>query len=82
MNPQDYDYAAAGFDNFLSRSVDQTPQVNMDSPVPTNNSLPFDRTQVTGHQGDTYQAGPVRITNTGLEVVDDSGNVVFLVSNG
>lgn len=56
-----YDLTDAGFDSFLSRSVDQTPQLNLDSPQPYNNALPFDRTQVTGSQGDTYKMGGVSI---------------------
>lgn len=57
----DNDYRAAGFDDFLSRSVDQTPQANLDSQGPISNSVPFDRTQVSGPVGDTIQVGGMKL---------------------
>jgi hypothetical protein len=77
-NNKPYDYTDAGFDAFLSRSIDNTPQVNLDSQGPVSRQVAFDRTQVTGKQGDTWAAGPVRITKTGL-IVNDGNNDFFLV---
>lgn len=59
MNPDDYDYNAAGFDNFMSRSVDNNSQINLDSPAPPNNATAFDRTQVGGTIGDIFRTGDV-----------------------
>lgn len=54
---------AAGFDGFMSRSIDSTPALNLDSPVPFNNALPFDRTQVTGSLGDIFKIGQSQLGN-------------------
>lgn len=75
-----YDLTDAGFDGFLSRSVDQTPAINLDSVQPANNALPFDRTQVTGSQGDTYNLGGISMSaqdnamtlNDGILNINDS----------
>lgn len=56
MKP-DNDYTAAGFDGFLSRSIDNQSQVNLNSNFNPSNQLPFDRSQVTGQLGDTFRTG-------------------------
>lgn len=81
MNPQDMDYNQSGFDNFMSRDIENNPQTNLDSPYPPNNAVAFDRTQVTGFQGDTFKVGPVRITNQGIIMTDENGNDVLLMGN-
>lgn len=86
-----YDLTDAGFDGFMSRSVDQTPQINLDSPAPPNFALPFDRTQVTGSQGDTFNMGGIGMNakentitlNDGtLHVNDTSTNSSIQASSG
>lgn len=83
MNPQDMDYNAAGFDNFMSRSIDQTPQINLDSPAPPNNAVAFDRTQTTGPLGDTFRVGNMLLDGVSgrISVFDDSGNEVVRIGN-
>ena len=53
----DYNYTSAGFDGFLSRSIDKTPQVNLSDQGPVSTAVAFDRTQVSGMLGNTLQIG-------------------------
>lgn len=53
------DYNEAGFDNFMSRSVENNPQINLDSQSPPNNAVAFDRTAVGGVIGDVFRTGKV-----------------------
>lgn len=69
------DYSDSGFDNFMSRSVDQTPQINLDSAVPPNNSVAFDRNQISGPLGDTLRLGNIFINGAdGNIIVSDGQN--------
>lgn len=75
-----YDYADAGFDGFLSRSVDATPELNLASQVPSNNAVAFDRTQVTGPLGDTLRLGRIYINGSnGTIIMNDGTNDVLLI---
>lgn len=75
-----YNYTSAGFDGFLSRSIDRTPQVNLNDPGPVSNSVRYDSTQVSGFLGDTLQIGSVRITRTGI-IMNDGTNDVLLIGD-
>lgn len=68
----DYDYEAAGFDGFLSRSIDSVSQINLDSPGPTSTAQAYDRTQVTGSLGDTLQIGNIFLdgASEAIELLD------------
>lgn len=70
----DQDYNAAGFDNFMSRSVDPTPQLNLDSPAPPNNAVAFDRTQVDGPLGDTLRIGKINLNGADGNIILSDGN--------
>jgi len=60
MNPQiDYTYETAGFDGFLSRSIDGVVQANLASPGPPSMAIRYDGAQVTGVIGDTFRTGNV-----------------------
>lgn len=75
MDGQEMDYNSAGFDNFFSRSVEQSPQINLDSPSPPNNAVAFDRTQVTGPLGDTFRIGLISLNGAdGNIIVNDSND--------
>lgn len=75
-----YDYSTAGFDNFMSRSVDQTPQLNLDSSSPSNNAVAFDRTQVDGPLGDTLRLGRIYLNGAdGNIIVNDTNNDRLLI---
>lgn len=77
----DQDYAQAGFNKFMSRSVDQTPEVNLDSPVPAGNSTAFDRTQITGPVGDTFRIGNILFDGSAgrITMQDENGNDTLLI---
>lgn len=75
-----YDLTDAGFDSFLSRSVDQTPQLNLDSPQPFNNAVAFDRTQVTGALSDVLRLGRIYFDGAnGTIIMNDGTNDVLLI---
>lgn len=86
MNPatsnNDYNYETAGFDGFLSRSIDNVPQENLDSPAPNSNQIRFDSSQLSGFVGNAIQTPDININssdgetvlNGKLSVYDDQGN--------
>lgn len=80
MKPQseDYDYNASGFDNFLSRSVDDLNQANLDAAGPQSKNLRFDGAQISGALGDTFRVGNILIdgAHSRIDILDDNGNVV------
>ncbi|CAB4176123.1 hypothetical protein UFOVP1522_12 [uncultured Caudovirales phage] len=79
MNPT-YDYTTSGFDGFLSRSVDDLPQNNLDSAGPISNSVAFDRNQVSGSLGDTLRLGSIKINGSkGNIIMNDGQNDRLLI---
>lgn len=76
------DYTDSGFDNFLSRSVDNLSQVNLDSQGPQTTQLAYDRAQVSGMLGDTLQIGRIRINGADGNIVlpDENNNRLLLGS--
>lgn len=77
----DYTYISSGFDGFMSRSIDDLPQVNLDSPGPTSTAIPFDRGQQSGSLGNAIQIGSITLDGVKgrISITDDSGNVVVLI---
>lgn len=75
---QDYNYESAGFDGFLSRSIDSTPQVNLNSQGPVSSSIRYDAAGVSGMLGDTLQLGRVHLNSTNITVSDEN-NVRVLI---
>lgn len=80
MNPGTYDYTAAGFDKFLSRSVDDVSQQNLDSTAPTSMAIPFDRTQTSGLLGNIIRVGNIQIDGVKgrISIYDGDNEVVRL----
>lgn len=85
----DNDYEAAGFDKFFSRN--DPPQATLDTLGDPSRSLPFDRTQLTGAQGDNWNMGGISMSakesliqlNDGqLHVNDTSTNSSIQASSG
>lgn len=82
MDPLDYNYQSAGFDGFLSRSIDNTPQVTLDTVGPDSTQIRFDSSQLSGYIGSALQtpdttinaADGVIIKNGKLTTYDDDGN--------
>lgn len=70
-----YDYTTAGFDAFLSRSVDDLAQTNLDSGGPVSQSVAFDRNQISGMLGDTFTVGNININGAeGNIIISDGQN--------
>ena len=77
MDQDDYTYQSAGFDSFLSRSIDDLTQVNLDSQGPTSTAMKYDAAQVSGRLGDSLRLGDVLITKRNIQISD--GERVFLI---
>lgn len=74
------DYESAGFDAFLSRSIDNLTQVNLSSPGPPSNQIAYDRTQISGQLGDILQVGNIGLNGaeSGIELKDGSARTLFI----
>jgi hypothetical protein len=84
MNPTaggEYNYEAAGFDGFLSRSIDNLTQVTLSSPGPVSTAIPFDRGQQSGSFGDSIQIGSILLDGAKgrITITDDAGNTVVVL---
>lgn len=79
-----YDYTNAGFDKFFNRSVDASPQQNLDTPpAVASNAQRFDDYQVSGKVGDTFRVGNVYLDGAAgkISIYDDSGNEIARFGN-
>jgi hypothetical protein len=56
----DYSYETSGFDSFLSRSIDNLSQATLDSNGPSNTAFAYDRAQISGALGDTFNIGNIK----------------------
>lgn len=81
-NANDYNYESAGFDGFLSRSIDGLNQVNLDSQGPVSTAIRYDAAQVSGMLGDTFKTGIVSITKQGIFIDDGNNNRVVIGDDG
>lgn len=84
MNSNDYDYEKAGFDGFLSRSIDEVSQVNLDAAGPNSRQLRYDSAQISGMLGDKFQVGNILIdgVNGRIDIVEGkTGNVVVRIGS-
>ena len=73
------DYTDAGFDAFLSRSIDDLSQVNLDSQGPQTTAVRYDSAQVSGMLGDTLQLGKIRFNGRAGNITINDGNNDFLL---
>jgi hypothetical protein len=82
-NPQQvrYDYTMAGFDAFLSRSIDSagTPSLGVTG---TSRAIAFDKQSVGGAFGDTVRIGRINLNGAeGNITLTDGENVTFIVGD-
>lgn len=77
MEPDDY--TSEGFDAFLSRSIDNLSQTNLDSEGPQSKAIRYDDAQVSGMLGDTLQIGNVRINGSRGNITANDGSNDFLI---
>lgn len=73
-------YNDAGFDDFLSRSIDNLSQANLDSAGPVSTSFRYDSAQVSGSLGDVIRVGNILIDgkNKRIIVSDDNTRRIIL----
>lgn len=79
MNPRDYSYLDAGFDGFLSRSIDNLTQVNLDSPGPQSTAIRFDAAQLSGAMSDTMRIGKINLNGSAGNITANDGNNDFFI---
>lgn len=85
------DYSDSGFDSFLSRSIDNLQQVNLDSQGPYSTATAYDRSQLSGSMGDKFNMGGIGMSakdstmtvNDGqIQVNDTTSNNAINLSSG
>lgn len=82
MENDRYDYLSAGFDGFLSRSIDGITQFNLNSPGPISTQVRFDSAQTSGAIGDIVRVGQRVVIdgiNGSLTFLDDQGNAIGIL---
>lgn len=78
------DYTDAGFDSFLSRSIDSQPQANLDTGGPVSTQMRYDSSQSTGSVGDSFAVGNIIINGKdgGSITIKDEHSDAAIVING
>lgn len=79
MKPREYSYLDSGFDGFLSRSIDDVSQVNLDSQGPSSNAMRFDQAQVSGALGDTLRIGKINLNGAAGNITANDGDNDFFI---
>ena len=74
-----YDYTDAGLDAFLSRSIDNISQVNLDSQAMPSTNMRFDFSQVSGSLGDTLRLGKIYLNGSDGNIILNDGTNDFLL---
>lgn len=75
-----YDYSDAGLDGFLSRSIDDLSQFNLDSTGPRSTAIRYDDAQQTGAMGDLIRIGKITLDGQAGNIVGNDGtNDFFLI---
>lgn len=81
MDSGNYSYIDAGFDPFLSRSIDNLNQTNLDSGGPASTQVRYDSAQLSGGIGDTFRVGNIlfdgRSSTVTIKSPQDSAKVVI-----
>lgn len=78
MEPN-YSYIDAGFDSFLSRSIDGLAQVNLNSPGPASRQISFDQAQLSGAIGDNIRVGNISINGSAGNITANDGTNDFFI---
>lgn len=74
MDEEEYTYATSGFDSFLSRSIDNLYQNNLDSQGPVSTQMRYDSSQLSGAIGDIFKIGNI--------VLNGRDSTITLTSEG
>lgn len=72
------DYEQAGFDGFLSRSIDDVQQTNLESTGPISTQVRFDASQISGSLGDQLTIGNIKLDGVKgrISVYDGENEVI------
>lgn len=82
MKPREYSYLDAGFDSFLTRSIDSSAQVTLDSPGPPNTAIRLDGAQFSGAISDTLRIGNLSLNGVpGNIMANDGSNDFFILGD-
>ena len=84
MAKNDYDYETAGFDPFLSRSIDQVGATLADSEnMNYSRQMNFDQQQVSGSLGDVLRVGNIQLDGVQgrISVYDGDNNEVVRIGS-
>lgn len=80
MKPaNDYSYLDAGFDSFLSRSIDDLSQTTLDSQGPQTTQIRYDSSAGSGAIGDTLRIGSINLNGVEGTITINDGNNDFLL---
>lgn len=79
MKPREYSYIDAGFDSFLSRSIDDLSQANLDSQGPQTTMVRQDGASFSGAMGDNMRFGKITINGSDGTIIINDGNNDFLL---
>lgn len=71
------DYGDSGFDSFLSRSIDDLQQTNLDSQGPFSTATAYDRSQLSGSMGDIYKMGGIKMSAKDSTITLNDGSIVI-----
>lgn len=80
-DPVAYDYTTAGFDKFFNRSVDNSPQSNLDSPPAyAPQTSRHDDLQTSGVLGDSFRIGNITLDGSANAItLSDGENTRLLI---
>lgn len=81
--PVRYDYAVAGFDDFLGRSIDAggLGALNGGGGGATSRQIKLDQQQTSGSLGDQMTIGTITLDGAKgrITIADDTGNIVVIL---
>lgn len=69
-------YEDSGFDSFLSRSIDDLQQVNLDSQGPYSTATAYDRSQLSGSMGDKFNMGGINMSAKDSQMTVNNGAII------
>jgi hypothetical protein len=83
--PYVYDYTNAGFDPFLTRSIDTigAPNLQLTGDAAPSQELNYDQSQTSGSLGSALQIGNIILDGTTgrISIIDENGNTVVEIGD-
>lgn len=72
----DYDYKQAGYDNFLRRSIDNSGQETLNTPLPAHSMPKVTNQQISESTGNVLNLGKVKINGVTGEVISNNETAI------